>query len=106
MSASAPVEARGVHQAYGRQAALRGVDLSIAAGEAVALLGPNGAGKSTLVRVLSSLERPRRGEVRWGGIAADEGVRARIGVVAHESLCYGDLSGRENLRFFAELYAV
>jgi heme ABC exporter ATP-binding subunit CcmA len=100
------VGARGVHQAYGRQAALRGVDLEMKAGEAVALLGPNGAGKSTLLRILSSLERPSRGEVRWHGRSADAEVRRGVGLVAHESLCYADLSGRENLRFFADLYDV
>ena len=100
------VEARGVHQAYGRQAALRGIDVGVKAGEAVALLGPNGAGKSTLLRILSSLERPSRGEVRWGGRSADAEVRRGVGLVAHESLCYADLTARENLRFFAELYDV
>jgi heme exporter protein A len=100
-----PVEvvvARGLYQAYGRQAALRGIDLSLCLGEALAL--PNGAGKSTLLRVLSSLERPTRGEVRWRGEEASASTRRDIGLVAHESLCYGDLSGRENLRFFAGLY--
>ncbi len=108
MSASAApvVVAQGVHQAYGRQAALRGVDLTLVAGEVVALLGANGAGKSTLLRVLSTLERPRRGEVRWQGRAADAESRSRIGLVAHESLCYADLSARENLHFFGNLYAV
>jgi heme exporter protein A len=100
------VAARGLYQSYGRQAALRGVDLAIQAGEAVALLGPNGAGKSTLLRVLSSLERPVRGEVRWRGQPADAEVRRDVGLVAHESLCYADLSGRENLRFFGRLYGV
>jgi heme exporter protein A len=95
-----------VHQAYGRQAALRGVDLTLVAGEVVALLGANGAGKSTLLRVLSTLERPRRGDVRWHGRAADAEARRSIGLVAHESLCYADLSARENLRFFGDLYAV
>jgi heme exporter protein A len=105
-AAPAVVAARAVFQAYGRQSALRGVDLSLRAGEAVALLGPNGAGKSTLLRVLSSLERPARGTVSWEGRAADAEVRRSVGLVAHESLCYGDLSGRENLEFFARLYGV
>ncbi len=100
------LSARGLYQAYGRQPALRGVDLSLARGEAVALLGPNGAGKSTLLRILSSLERPQRGELRWEGDVDGPELRRRIGVVAHESLCYADLSARENLRFFAGLYGV
>ena len=105
-SAAPVVAARGLYQAYGRQSALRGVDLSVAAGEAVALLGPNGAGKSTLLRILCSLERPARGEVLWEGQPADAEVRRMVGLVAHESLCYADLTGRENLMFFGELYDV
>ena len=100
------VRARGLYQAYGRQPALRGVDLALQHGEAIALLGPNGAGKSTLLRILSSLERPQRGEVIFPGRGDDADVRRAIGVVAHESLCYADLSARENLVFFAGLYDV
>jgi heme exporter protein A len=102
------VEARGVTKVYGRQRALAGVDLTLRAGEAVALLGPNGAGKSTLVGILSTLLPPTAGEVRIGGRDAheDDAVRGAIGVIAHESLCYGDLTGRENLLFFARLYGV
>jgi heme exporter protein A len=102
------VEARGLTKVYGRQRALAGVDLTLRAGEAVALLGPNGAGKSTLVGILSTLLPPSGGEVRYGGRPAhdDDELRGAIGVIAHESLCYGDLTGRENLVFFARLYGV
>jgi heme exporter protein A len=74
----------------------------------VALLGPNGAGKSTLVGILSTLLTPTAGEVRYGGRSArdDDELRGAIGVIAHESLCYGDLTGRENLELFARFYAV
>ncbi|HEX4458783.1 MAG TPA: ABC transporter ATP-binding protein [Polyangia bacterium] len=93
---------------YGRQRALAGVDLTLRAGEATALLGPNGAGKSTLVGILATLTTPSTGEVRYGGALAgdDDDLRRAIGVIAHESLCYGDLTGRENLEFFARLYDV
>ena len=101
------VEARGLTKTYGRQRALAGVDLVLRAGEATALLGPNGAGKSTLVSILATLVAPSAGEVRYGGSrAGDDGLRGAIGVIAHESLCYGDLSGGENLEFFARLYGL
>ena len=101
------VEARGLGKVYGRQRALGGVDLTLRAGEATALLGPNGAGKSTLVGILATLVAPSSGEVRYSGArAGDDELRAGIGVIAHESLCYGDLTGRENLQFFARLYGI
>jgi heme exporter protein A len=100
------VEARGVARVYGRQRALAGVDLKLRTGEAVALLGPNGAGKSTLVSILATLVTPSSGHVSYGGHGPDEELRRAIGVIAHESLCYGDLSGRENVEFFARLYGV
>lgn len=96
-----------LHKRYGTHHALRGLNLSLPSGT-VGLLGPNGAGKSTLVGILSTLLPPSTGEVRFGGRAAhdDDELRGAIGVIAHESLCYGDLSGRENLLFFARLYGV
>jgi heme exporter protein A len=97
---------RDVDTFYGRLQALHGVSLDVPNGSVVAILGANGAGKSTLLRVLSTLERPRRGDVLWQGRAADAEARRGIGLVAHESLCYADLSARENLRFFGNLYGV
>ena len=106
MSSPLAVEAKGLYQAYGRQPALRGVDLTLGRGQAAALLGPNGAGKSTLLRILSTLERPQRGTLLLAGRIADSDIRGTIGLVAHESLCYGDLSARENLVFFGGVYGV
>jgi ABC-2 type transport system ATP-binding protein len=60
-------ELRGIEKRFGRVAALRGVDLSVSAGEVVALLGPNGAGKTTLVNILLGIRRPDAGEVRVVG---------------------------------------
>jgi heme exporter protein A len=57
------------------------------------------------VSILATLVTPSSGEVRYGELG-DAQLRRAIGVIAHESLCYGDLSGRENLRFFARLYGV
>jgi iron complex transport system ATP-binding protein len=61
------VEARGLHVARGHREVLRGVDLALSAGEALALVGPNAAGKSTLVRALAGLLPATRGEVRLDG---------------------------------------
>lgn len=105
-AAFSAVEARGVGKVYGRERALAHVDLRLGAGDAVALLGPNGAGKSTLVSILATLVRPSTGVVAFDGAPATRTHRGGIGVLAHDSLCYGDLSARENLDFFAALHRV
>jgi len=97
-----------VAKRYGHQRALGGVSVTLDAGSVCALLGPNGAGKTTLLGILSTLVRPTGGEVRYheNGTtrAADDGLRREIGLLAHASLCYGELDSIENLRFFARLY--
>jgi heme exporter protein A len=103
------VTVSGLTKVYGRHRALAGVSLRLEAGRTCALLGHNGAGKSTLVSILATLALPTSGQVRYGDVpherAARE-LRGAIGMVAHDSFLYADLSGRENLRFFEQLYGV
>jgi heme exporter protein A len=92
---------------FGLKTVLRGVDFDVQPGEFVALLGPNGAGKTTFLRILASLSRPSLGDVKIAGYrlpgqAAQ--VRARLGVVSHLPLLYGDLTADENLRFYGRMY--
>lgn len=61
------LEAKDLEVAYGRIEAVKGVSISVAAGEIVAVLGANGAGKSSLLKAIYGLVAPRRGEVRFGG---------------------------------------
>jgi heme exporter protein A len=94
---------------YGERAALRKVTLRLAQGHTLAVFGPNGAGKTTLLRMLATLLVPHEGEVRvLGNLLPRDAhrVRPRVGLLAHEPLLYRDLSGRENLRFYARLYGV
>ncbi|HZJ22507.1 MAG TPA: heme ABC exporter ATP-binding protein CcmA [Anaerolineales bacterium] len=94
---------------FGLKTILRGVDFEVQPGEFVALLGPNGAGKTTLLRILASLSRPSLGEVNIAGYKLPQQaaqVRARLGVVSHLPLLYGDLSAEENLRFYARLFGI
>jgi ABC-2 type transport system ATP-binding protein len=89
--------------------ALRGVTLQVREGEVFGLLGPNGAGKTTLLKILSCLVLPDSGSARIGGhdVVDEDEVKPKIGLVnSDERSFYWRLSGRENLRFFAELYDV
>jgi len=94
---------------FGLKTVLRGVDFEVQPGEFVALLGPNGAGKTTFLRVLASLSRPSLGKVEVAGYGLPgeaASVRARLGVVSHLPLLYGDLTAEENLRFFGRMYDI
>src|SRR5262249_30486312 len=94
---------------YGARAALDHVSFRVEEGELLGLLGPNGAGKTTLMSILSCLLEPTAGEVRLQGkrlIPSDRETRKLIGIVPQELSVYGDLTGRENLAFFGELYGV
>ena len=94
---------------FGTKTILRGLDFEVQTGEFVALLGPNGAGKTTFLRILASLSRPSLGQVSVAGYPLPDqaaAVRARLGVVSHLPLLYGDLTAEENLRFFGRMYGV
>ena len=98
-----------VSRHFGRRRALSKVSFTAGAGDIVGLLGPNGAGKSTLIGLLATLVAPTTGEVRFGGrTAKDLGppLRQAIGLLAHELHLYPELSARQNLAFFAELYGL
>jgi heme exporter protein A len=103
------IELRRLTKAFGRKAALRGLDLRVPPGESLVLFGPNGAGKTTLIRILSSLSRPTSGAVYIGGLDLKthaDGIRRHLGVVSHTPLLYDSLTAEENLRFFGRLYGV
>ena len=91
---------------FGRFAALRGITAEFAAGELYVILGDNGAGKTTLLRIIAGLARPTRGIVHVLGSNETKAVRAQLGYMAHPSLLYDEMSGIENLRYFAQLYAI
>ncbi len=101
------VKAEAVVKNFGETAVLRGLDLELPTGEVTVLLGTNGAGKSTFLRILAMLTQIDSGSVSMHGVdAAENGpvVRALTGSVLHSPMLYGDMSVRENLMFFAEMY--
>ena len=94
---------------YGRRKALSQINFTCAAGEILGLLGPNGAGKSTLLNILATLLSPSRGRVDYGDRTAAAGgaeTRARIGMLGHDLFLYPELTARENLVFFGQLYGL
>ena len=102
---SVAVRVENLARHFGRFAALRGVSAEFPSGKLYVILGDNGAGKTTLLRSIAGLLQPTRGSVT---ILADNGTaRARaVGYMAHPSLLYDEMSGMENLRYFAALYGM
>jgi heme exporter protein A len=99
---------RQVGKTYAGRRALVDVTTTFEPGRVSVVLGPNGAGKTTLLGILSTLVPPTTGQVAWGAATLDRAseARARIGYVGHDPGVYGDLTARENLVLFAELYGV
>jgi len=90
---------------FGRFAALRGVTAEFDAARFHAILGDNGAGKTTLLRALAGLAHPTSGKIAILGKTPRAACRD-IGYMAHPSLLYDEMSGMENLRYFAGLYGI
>jgi ABC-type multidrug transport system ATPase subunit len=91
---------------FGRFAALRGVSASFEASRLYGILGDNGAGKTTLLRILAGLVPPTRGEISILGEKNPREVCREFGYMAHPSLLYDEMTGMENLRYFARLYGL
>ena len=92
-----------IRKSYGPAIILDEVSLTVGRAECLLLLGPNGAGKTTLLRILATLLRPSAGDLTVNGVDAvrhPEQTRALIGMVAHGTYVYGDLTALENLRFW------
>ncbi len=101
------IEVSGLHKRYGDFEALRGLDISVAAGEVFGLLGPNGAGKTTTVEILEGYRARSAGEVSVLGhdpARRELALRRRIGIVLQAGGIYGHLTPREALRHWAGFY--
>jgi ABC-2 type transport system ATP-binding protein len=111
------IETRGLRKVYRTKKrrtvtevdAVRGIDLTVAAGEIFGFLGPNGAGKTTTLRMLATLLTPDGGEAIIAGadlLAAPREVRRRIGYVAQAGSTWDEVSAREELALQARMYGV
>src|SRR5512138_3427607 len=106
---SSILEVQDLAKKYGDFTAVRGISFDIKEGEIFSLLGPNGAGKTTTISMLSTLYAPTSGDATIGGrsITKDPmGVKQVIGVVPQELALYEDLTARENLIFWGQMYAL
>jgi ABC-2 type transport system ATP-binding protein len=101
------IQARGLRKSYGPVEAVRGIDLTVDAGEIVAFLGPNGAGKTTTVEILAGHRRRDAGEVSVLGFDPSDAPRAfreRIGIVPQETAVEPVLTVAETVRLYAAAY--
>lgn len=93
-----------VAKEYDLRPILDDVSLTLEAGKRYVLTAPNGSGKTTLLYVMAGLSKPTRGQVKWNGMPLSPALRRNLGAVMQESFLYGDLTGEENLRYYASLY--
>lgn len=103
------LEVKNLVKKYGDLTAVRGISFEIQAGEIFSLLGPNGAGKTTTISMLSTLYVPTSGDAWIGGHSISReamAVRGIIGVVPQDLALYDDLSARENLVFWGQMYGL
>lgn len=101
------LEAKNLVKSYGALRAVDGLNLEVRAGEMIGLVGPDGAGKTTAIRLLCGLLRPDSGLIRLGGYeipAQVEKAREQLGYLAQRFSLYGDLTVKENLDFFGQVF--
>jgi len=98
---------RGLRKQFGERVAVDNVSFTVADNECYGLLGPNGAGKTTTIAIVCGLLKADAGEVTIDGEPGGSlGAKAAVGYVPQELALYPDLSARENLHFFGQLYGL
>jgi heme exporter protein A len=101
------IEMRGVTRVFGANVALRSVDVDFEPGPITFVQGPNGAGKSTLMSIAGTVLKPTQGRVSYAPFGnSRQEARRHMGWVAHDSHCYVELSGRENVQLAARIYGL
>jgi heme exporter protein A len=103
------LELRDVSKYFGESAALKKLRFRVEPGESVLVYGPNGAGKTTLLRTLATIAKPTEGDVFFAERNVREDptpAKSATGFISHNTFLYGDLTGRENLRFTGRLFGL
>lgn len=102
---NASIELKNVSKSFGKKTVLQEINLSIAEGQIYGLIGPSGAGKTTLVKMIVGIDAPDSGTVRVLDVKVpDLELLNEIGYMAQSDALYPELTGKENLDFFASLY--
>ena len=95
-----------IAKVFGRFAALRDITADFHRAKLYVIIGENGAGKSSLLRIIAGLSTPTAGTIEIAGTRDLRAVSLRIGYMGHASLLYEEMSGGENLAYFAALYGI
>lgn len=106
---SLAIQTRGLRKSFGRNAAVRGLDLAVPTGSFFGLLGPNGAGKTTTLRMVTGLLRPDAGDIHVEGLPVWPStieVKRRLGVLAEDPVLFERLTGRELLTYIGLLRGI
>ncbi len=106
---SAAIAVRALTRSFGALTAVDGLTFDVARGELFGLVGPDGAGKTTTLRMLAGVLRPSGGDALMDGISIardPEGVKLHIAYMSQRFGLYTDLTVRENIDFYADLYEV
>jgi len=103
------VEAEGIKKSFGYHHVLNGVNFKAQRGEYLVILGGNGSGKTTLINILATICHPYQGKIAIEGLDIRQQavkIRRKLGIVAHATMLYNDLTIIENLRFYGRMYEV
>jgi len=103
------VSVKDLHVSYGKLHAVKGISFDIPKGEVFGFIGPNGAGKSSTIRVLATLQKTFRGQVKVNDVNVrkhPDYIREMIGYMPDFFGVYEDLTSREYLHFFAAAYRI
>lgn len=101
------IQVTDVSKSFGSHHVLEDISLSVGKNEIYGLLGPSGAGKTTLVKMIAGIETPTKGSIKvLDTLMPNLHNMTRIGFMAQSDALYTELSGKENLEFFASIYGL
>lgn len=102
---SSSIVIKEVSKSFGKKHVLKQINLTVKSGEIFGLIGPSGSGKTTLVKIIVGMDSPSQGDVQvLNTTVPNLKLLQRIGYMAQADALYSDLTGEENLAFFASLF--